>query len=156
MRRGCPKTPKWMFLRLRNTFSFPPGHAATMRGNPPIERAPDPIHHWIMPSRTLGHPPVRLFWLPTFDNPCFRCRSAPCSAVWRQHCQSSRKVTVFWYTAGWQAPQCGDGMLRVNWNGYECDESDGIGGAKAPLLTHMPGILSAGFMSSKRSGLARN
>jgi len=25
--------------------------------------------HWIMPSRTLGHPPVRLFWLPTFDNP---------------------------------------------------------------------------------------
>lgn len=25
--------------------------------------------HWIMPSRTLGHPPVRLLWLPTFDNP---------------------------------------------------------------------------------------
>jgi hypothetical protein len=25
--------------------------------------------HWIKPSRTLGHPPVRLLWLPTFDNP---------------------------------------------------------------------------------------
>ena len=25
--------------------------------------------HWIRPSRTLGHPPVRLLWLPTFDNP---------------------------------------------------------------------------------------
>lgn len=25
--------------------------------------------HWIMPSQTLGHPPVRLLWLPTFDNP---------------------------------------------------------------------------------------
>lgn len=24
--------------------------------------------HWIRPSRTLGHPPVRLLWLPTFDN----------------------------------------------------------------------------------------
>jgi hypothetical protein len=24
--------------------------------------------HWIKPSRTLGHPPVKLFWLPTFDN----------------------------------------------------------------------------------------
>ena len=25
--------------------------------------------HWIRPSRTLGHPPVRLLWLPTVDNP---------------------------------------------------------------------------------------
>ena len=25
--------------------------------------------HWIKPSRTLGHPPVKLLWLPTFDNP---------------------------------------------------------------------------------------
>lgn len=25
--------------------------------------------HWIRPSRTLGHPPVQLLWLPTFDNP---------------------------------------------------------------------------------------
>jgi hypothetical protein len=25
--------------------------------------------HWIKPSRTLGHPPVQLLWLPTFDNP---------------------------------------------------------------------------------------
>lgn len=25
--------------------------------------------HWIRPSRTLGNPPVRLLWLPTFDNP---------------------------------------------------------------------------------------
>jgi hypothetical protein len=25
--------------------------------------------HWIRPSRTLGHPPVRLLWLPTIDNP---------------------------------------------------------------------------------------
>ena len=25
--------------------------------------------HWIKPSRTLGLPPVRLLWLPTFDNP---------------------------------------------------------------------------------------
>jgi hypothetical protein len=27
--------------------------------------------HWIRPSRTLGHPPVRLLWLPTIDNPLF-------------------------------------------------------------------------------------
>ena len=27
--------------------------------------------HWLRPSRTLGHPPVRLLWLPTFDNPFF-------------------------------------------------------------------------------------
>jgi protein-tyrosine phosphatase len=27
--------------------------------------------HWIRPSRTLGHPPVRLLWLPTVDNPLF-------------------------------------------------------------------------------------
>ena len=25
--------------------------------------------HWIRPSRTLGHPPVQLLWLPTIDNP---------------------------------------------------------------------------------------
>ena len=25
--------------------------------------------HWIRPSSLLGHPPVRLLWLPTFDNP---------------------------------------------------------------------------------------
>jgi hypothetical protein len=25
--------------------------------------------HWIKPSSLLGHPPVRLLWLPTFDNP---------------------------------------------------------------------------------------
>jgi len=25
--------------------------------------------HWIRPSRMLGHPPVRLLWLPTIDNP---------------------------------------------------------------------------------------
>jgi hypothetical protein len=25
--------------------------------------------HWIKPSGTLGHPPVRLLWLPTIDNP---------------------------------------------------------------------------------------
>jgi hypothetical protein len=25
--------------------------------------------HWIRPSRLLGHPPVRLLWLPTFDQP---------------------------------------------------------------------------------------
>jgi len=25
--------------------------------------------HWIRPSRTLGHPPVRLLWLPTIDKP---------------------------------------------------------------------------------------
>jgi hypothetical protein len=25
--------------------------------------------HWIKPSGTLGLPPVRLLWLPTFDNP---------------------------------------------------------------------------------------
>jgi hypothetical protein len=25
--------------------------------------------HWIRPSKTLGHPPMRLLWLPTFDNP---------------------------------------------------------------------------------------
>lgn len=25
--------------------------------------------HWIRPSKMLGHPPVRLLWLPTFDNP---------------------------------------------------------------------------------------
>ncbi len=25
--------------------------------------------HWIRPSSTLGHPPVRLLWLPTVDNP---------------------------------------------------------------------------------------
>jgi protein-tyrosine phosphatase len=25
--------------------------------------------HWIRPSRLLGHPPVRLLWLPTFDKP---------------------------------------------------------------------------------------
>ncbi len=24
--------------------------------------------HWIRPSRILGQPPVRLLWLPTFDN----------------------------------------------------------------------------------------
>jgi hypothetical protein len=27
--------------------------------------------HWIKPSRTLGHPPVQLLWLPTVDNPLF-------------------------------------------------------------------------------------
>jgi hypothetical protein len=27
--------------------------------------------HWIKPSRTLGHPPVRLLWLPTIDKPLF-------------------------------------------------------------------------------------
>ena len=25
--------------------------------------------HWVKPSRSLGHPPIRLLWLPTFDNP---------------------------------------------------------------------------------------
>lgn len=25
--------------------------------------------HWIRPSSMLGHPPVQLLWLPTFDNP---------------------------------------------------------------------------------------
>jgi hypothetical protein len=25
--------------------------------------------HWIKPAKTLGKPPVRLLWLPTFDNP---------------------------------------------------------------------------------------
>ena len=25
--------------------------------------------HWIKPSSRLGQPPVRLLWLPTFDNP---------------------------------------------------------------------------------------
>ncbi len=25
--------------------------------------------HWIKPSNMLGQPPVRLLWLPTFDNP---------------------------------------------------------------------------------------
>ena len=25
--------------------------------------------HWVRPSKMLGHPPVRLLWLPTFDNP---------------------------------------------------------------------------------------
>jgi hypothetical protein len=25
--------------------------------------------HWIKPSSMLGHPPVRLLWLPTVDNP---------------------------------------------------------------------------------------
>jgi hypothetical protein len=25
--------------------------------------------HWIRPSRMLGHPPVQLLWLPTFDKP---------------------------------------------------------------------------------------
>jgi Dual specificity phosphatase, catalytic domain len=24
--------------------------------------------HWIKPSRTMGQPPLRLLWLPTFDN----------------------------------------------------------------------------------------
>jgi protein tyrosine phosphatase (PTP) superfamily phosphohydrolase (DUF442 family) len=27
--------------------------------------------HWIRPVKTLGHPPVRLLWLPTIDNPLF-------------------------------------------------------------------------------------
>jgi hypothetical protein len=27
--------------------------------------------HWIRPEKTLGHPPVRLLWLPTVDNPLF-------------------------------------------------------------------------------------
>jgi hypothetical protein len=27
--------------------------------------------HWIKPSSLLGHPPVRLLWLPTVDNPLF-------------------------------------------------------------------------------------
>lgn len=25
--------------------------------------------HWLRPARTLGHPPVQLLWLPTFDTP---------------------------------------------------------------------------------------
>jgi len=25
--------------------------------------------HWMRPAHTLGHPPVRLLWLPTFDTP---------------------------------------------------------------------------------------
>jgi hypothetical protein len=27
--------------------------------------------HWVHPSKTLGHAPVRLLWLPTFDSPLF-------------------------------------------------------------------------------------
>jgi hypothetical protein len=27
--------------------------------------------HWIRPSSALGHPPIRLLWLPTIDNPMF-------------------------------------------------------------------------------------
>ncbi len=27
--------------------------------------------HWIRPEKTLGHPPVKLLWLPTVDNPLF-------------------------------------------------------------------------------------
>jgi len=27
--------------------------------------------HWIRPTKTLGHPPVQLLWLPTIDNPLF-------------------------------------------------------------------------------------
>lgn len=25
--------------------------------------------HWLRPHKSLGHPPQRLLWLPTFDNP---------------------------------------------------------------------------------------
>lgn len=25
--------------------------------------------HWLKPSHTLGHPPVKILWLPTIDNP---------------------------------------------------------------------------------------
>jgi dual specificity MAP kinase phosphatase len=25
--------------------------------------------HWLRPSRLLGHPPVRMYWLPTIDTP---------------------------------------------------------------------------------------
>lgn len=27
--------------------------------------------HWVHPSKTLGDPPVKLLWLPTFDQPMF-------------------------------------------------------------------------------------
>jgi len=27
--------------------------------------------HWLRPSRKLNQPPLRLLWLPTFDNPLF-------------------------------------------------------------------------------------
>jgi protein-tyrosine phosphatase len=27
--------------------------------------------HWFRPSKSLGKPPVKLLWLPTFDNPFF-------------------------------------------------------------------------------------
>jgi hypothetical protein len=27
--------------------------------------------HWIPPTKTLGHPPVKLIWLPTIDKPFF-------------------------------------------------------------------------------------
>ena len=27
--------------------------------------------HWMRPTKTLGHPPVKLLWLPTIDNPLF-------------------------------------------------------------------------------------
>jgi len=27
--------------------------------------------HWIRPTKTLGHPPVQLMWLPTIDQPFF-------------------------------------------------------------------------------------
>lgn len=27
--------------------------------------------HWMRPTKTLGHPPVELLWLPTIDNPLF-------------------------------------------------------------------------------------
>jgi protein tyrosine phosphatase (PTP) superfamily phosphohydrolase (DUF442 family) len=27
--------------------------------------------HWIRPTKTLGHPPVRMVWLPTIDQPFF-------------------------------------------------------------------------------------